>query len=103
MSKASKARQAEKRRKQKSTAKAAARAQYTAWRDQGINQKSKRAKLRAKRSKRAQIRTVSHPTGRCFNHGCSRCQPELNSPLNALHTSCIYGKQFTSRKWRNVA
>lgn len=41
---------AERRRKQKQARKTAMKAQYAAWRDQGINQKSKRVRLSEKRS-----------------------------------------------------
>lgn len=66
MSKASRKRKKEKRSADKRRKKSANRAQYAAWRDQGINQKSHRAKqnkianrkVRAKR-KRVRIKVMS--------------------------------------------
>lgn len=98
MSKSSKNAQALLRKKEKRASKDRQNAVYEAYKAAGTNTKSKRTKLANKRSMK--VGTVSHPDGPCFNHGCARCQPELNSPFNADPKSCIYGKRWSSPKHR---
>lgn len=71
MGRAAKTRAKEKRAKEKRGRKAAKKAQYEAWRDQGINNKSKRARLNSKRKKKTVM--ANHPNGRCYNIGCMKC------------------------------
>lgn len=99
MSKSSKTAQSMVRAKEKKSRKERQQAVYDSYRAAGTNTKSKRTKLANKRSKG--IATKKHADGRCFNHGCSLCQPELNDPFNATPGSCIYGKQWSSPKHRN--
>jgi hypothetical protein len=98
MSKSSKNAQALIRKKEKRAKKERQQAVYDSYKLAGTNQKSKRTKLANKRSMK--VGTKSHPDGACFNHGCERCQPELNSPFNAGEKSCIFGKQWSSPKHR---
>lgn len=67
-------RQKDKRRALKRSRKAAMTAQYESWRDAGTNGKSKRNKLRSKRSKKAHTKH-QHTINPCGNAGCSRCYP----------------------------
>jgi hypothetical protein len=43
---------------------------YQKWRDDGVNQKSKRARKNARKNL---ARNISHPDGPCGNPGCVRC------------------------------
>jgi len=47
--------------------------QYEEWARLGINTKSKRAKLNAKRGKKKS--SIDHPDGPCGNIGCRKCNP----------------------------
>lgn len=80
MSKKSKTRRAEFRKKIKASRKAQARAQYEAWKRDGSNKKSKRNTLASKRGR--QVKTKRHLGGNCGNVGCSResCFPDLAAP-----------------------
>ena len=98
MGKKAKAKRALARKNQKRARKEAERQKYQAYKLAGTNQKSKRTKLANKRSR--VVATTKHADGRCFNHGCPKCSPELNDPANALPNSCIYGKQWSSPKHR---
>lgn len=71
MSKASHSRRSDNRKKMKAGRKAANKAKWAALTLSGVNQKSKRYKLRKARTKT--IRINRHPLGDCFNTGCSRC------------------------------
>lgn len=64
------------RRAQKAARKASQNLQYAAWKAAGQNTKSRRAKLRKKRS--TQMRTRVHAQGPCGNIGCKRCYPGLH-------------------------
>lgn len=76
MSKTSKTKRHKERMAKKRALKATRRAQYAAWRDQGINKKSKRYALRVKRA--ATLRPIpKHRFGSCGNIGCQRCNPEV--------------------------
>lgn len=70
MSKKCKSRSKERRLKEKRARKQANRAKYEAWRNQGVNSKSKRAQLNLKRKKKVRN---SHPEGACGNIACMRC------------------------------
>jgi hypothetical protein len=73
MSKKSKSTSRDQRKKAKAGRKVAERAKYEAWRDQGINKKSKRHQLRNKRKQL--IRFKRHTFGACGNVGCISCSP----------------------------
>lgn len=74
--------------------------QYQTWAAAGQNKKSKRNRLNTKR--KGGLTTKRHGDGVCNNqHGCSRCGfPELNDPFQASPGSCLYGKRWSSKKWR---
>lgn len=74
MSKKSKAKSQLRRKKEKAARKAAQQAKYEGFKKAGINTKSKRNKLSSKREQRL-VRSVRHANGRCYNVGCSTCQP----------------------------
>lgn len=62
-----------KRRKDKRARKDAQKAEYANYRDQGINQKSKRFRRNQKRI----VGGKNHADGPCGNVGCQRCHPRL--------------------------
>ena len=70
MSKASKTKSKEKRKKDKAARKAAQTAIYVGYMKQGTNGKSKRSR---KKSLGAGISAMSHPDGKCGNMGCIKC------------------------------
>jgi hypothetical protein len=72
MSKRAKTRAKEERRKRKAARKAAMKAQYQAWKEKGINTKSKRATKQNKK-KSGLVSTEDHPFGTCGNPGCKEC------------------------------
>jgi hypothetical protein len=74
MSKSTKTRQREKRRKDKATKKDAARALYESWSKSGNNQK--RANGRSENGPTQQ--RGLHLQGPCGNIGCRRCFPKFN-------------------------
>jgi hypothetical protein len=61
------------RRARKAARKSAQNLQYAAWKLAGKNTKSRRAKLRKRRSNPVQSKDPSH--GPCGNIGCKRCNP----------------------------
>ncbi len=63
------------RRSKKIARKLAQKALYEQWKKEGRNTKSKRVKLRAKRTKKTKVRLVSHRGGACGNIGCKACNP----------------------------
>lgn len=65
------------RRQRKAARKAAQNLQYAAWKQAGQNTKSRRAKLRKRRSN--PVRSKDHSHGPCGNIGCKRCNPELHN------------------------
>ncbi|MBS2019037.1 MAG: hypothetical protein JST00_39585 [Deltaproteobacteria bacterium] len=73
MSKKAKSEAKKRRRQQKQARKSAQRALYAARMREGLNTKSKRVRLRAKRKK--QVRLVKHRLGPCGNVGCETCHP----------------------------
>lgn len=75
MSKKKKSEAKQRRRSQKRARKAAQEAKYEAWKKAGINQKSKRAKLRAKLLRKKTVRLARHLNGPCGNIGCRKCNP----------------------------
>jgi hypothetical protein len=75
MSKKKKSEAKRHRRAAKRARKAAEQAKYEAWKAAGQNTKSRRAKLRARRLRRATVRAGHHATGPCGNIGCKRCNP----------------------------
>jgi hypothetical protein len=79
MSKKAKASARALRRQRKAARKAAQNVQYAAWKLAGQNTKSRRAKLRKRRSQ--QVQTQSHAQGPCGNIGCKRCNPEPHNLL----------------------
>jgi hypothetical protein len=62
----------DKRAKEKQSRKAAQRALYESYKDQGITKNSKRFKRNSKKQKSI-VSTKSHPTGSCGNVGCLKC------------------------------
>lgn len=76
------------RLKLKRSRKETATAQYQKWASEGKNKKSKRNALSAKRL--SKVRTVRHTTP----------LPPWNNPVYARPGSCLYGKKFTSPKYR---
>jgi DNA-directed RNA polymerase subunit M/transcription elongation factor TFIIS len=75
MSKKSKSEAKLRRRAMKRARKAAQRALYEARKRAGQNTKSKRNKLRAKRTHH--VRVERHRSGPCGNVGCPKCNPAL--------------------------
>jgi hypothetical protein len=71
LSKKSKTKSKERRRKDKAARKAAQRAKYEGFMKAGKNTKSKRAVQSAR--KRRGITCISHPDGKCGNPGCTKC------------------------------
>lgn len=69
MSKKSKNKSKERRKKEKSSRKALQSATYAKYRDQGINNKSKRFKSKSIKK----VNFESHPDGPCGNTGCNKC------------------------------
>jgi len=59
------------RLQKKRALKAARVAKYEAFRKLGINTKSKRAKVKRKKT----MNSTSHPDGACGNIGCIKCNP----------------------------
>ena len=83
MSKKCKAEAKKRRLAKKRARKAAQKALYEARMRAGQNSKSKRVKLRAKRSRLVKSRV--HARGLCGNIGCSRCHPgpwNLTTPVH---------------------
>ena len=62
----------DKRAKEKQSRKAAQRALYESYKDQGITKNSKRFKRNSKKQKSI-LSTKIHPVGSCGNVGCRRC------------------------------
>ena len=58
------------RLREKRARKQSMQATYDAWRDQGVNKKSKRSR---KNAKKTLARNTTHPLGACGNPGCVRC------------------------------
>ena len=75
MSKASKTRKKEERKKKRLSAKMTRKAQYAAWAAEGQNRRTKRARQQEK----AMVRTRRHAHGACSNTGCTLCNPRLPS------------------------
>jgi hypothetical protein len=73
MSKKAKSEAKKRRRAKKRGMKAAQKALYESRKRAGINAKSKRVRLRAKRKK--QVRVLRHRFGACGNIGCKMCSP----------------------------
>ena len=73
MSKKAKSAAKKRRRSKKRAMKAAQKALYESRKREGINTKSKRVRLRAKRTRK--LRLVKHRTGPCGNVGCRECNP----------------------------
>lgn len=71
MSKKSRTKAKDKRNKEKAARKAAMRARYERWRDEGKNNKSFRARKAA--AARKGMRSRTHPHGMCGNPGCEKC------------------------------
>lgn len=100
MSKKTKSQAKEKRRSLKRSRKAAQRAQYESWAREGQNKKSKRNRLANGRARTVRLR--SHVDGECGNLGCLKCNESLNNPWLVSENSCIWGKRFSSSKWRSL-
>ena len=75
MSKKAKSEAKKRRRAKKRAMKAAQNALYEKRKREGQNTKSKRVRLRTKRTKK--LRLVRHRLGRCGNVGCRKCNPGL--------------------------
>ena len=73
MSKKAKSEAKKRRRSKKRAMKAAQKALYESRKREGINTKSKRVRIRAKRTRR--LRLVKHRAGPCGNVGCMKCNP----------------------------
>jgi ribosomal protein S4 len=67
------AKRRKRRLSEKRARKAAAKLKYEQWMREGRNTKSKRAKLRAKLTRKKKLRTKRHASGPCGNIGCKRC------------------------------
>ena len=78
--KAAKKRQQDKRRASKRSLKEIKKRDWEAKMAKGTNSKSK-ATIRGHKRKFNPCTTVSHPTGKCGNIGCKRCQGEDFSPF----------------------
>jgi len=76
MSKKAKSEAKKRRRSMKRARKAAQKALYEARMRQGQNEKSKRVKLRQKRTHRQRV--ARHRAGACGNVGCRKCNPLLS-------------------------
>lgn len=74
-------RRRKRRLSEKRARKAAEKAKYELWKSLGQNQKSKRAKLRAKQLHKVKLRKSRHAGGPCGNVGCKVCNPV---PYNLL-------------------
>jgi len=83
MSKKAKSEAKKKRRQQKTARKAAQRALYEQRKRDGVNIKSKRVKLAAKRQKR--FRLERHRAGPCGNFGCKKCNPIPENLVTPTH------------------
>lgn len=84
--KAKRAAARKKRRQQKIIRKLAQKKLYEQWKLQGINTKSKRAKLRvAKAKKKHKVRAQRHRNGPCTNIGCRKCNPEPYNLVTPTH------------------
>ena len=70
MSKSSKSKSKDERRKAKRARKQAMIAKYQKWRDESKNNKSKRSMRKGSAKK---LSTISHPDGKCGNIGCTKC------------------------------
>ncbi len=70
MSKKSKSESKERRKRDKRQRKAAQQAKYEAFKERGVNTKSKR---QTNKSKRTGVRSERHKSGPCGNAGCKKC------------------------------
>ena len=93
--KGARARSKEKRKKAKQARKAAMQAMYQSWAAAGQNKKSKRNRKGGKKTSRERKHEVAY----CGNLGCAKCH-DFSNPWLVGPSSCIYGKRWTSRKWR---
>lgn len=96
MSKASKSRSKDHRKKMKAGRKAAQRAKYEGFMKSGQNSKSKRFVAKGKRAKAKS--TVSHPNGPCGNPGCVLCFGEPTYAGFRVNGKLIPGKH-PHRAW----
>lgn len=79
MSKGATSRNKARRKSLKSAKKAAMRAKYKAWADDGVTKNSRRS---AERKKRKIVLTSRHTTSMCGNVGCFKCFPDLAAKHN---------------------
>lgn len=101
MGKASRARKADFRKKQKRQRKEAQNALYESYKKSGTNQKSKRNKLNTKRARN--LKTASHSAGRCGNHGCSKCGNDVIKPIFKRQTRNMTSLQKMQIKQSKIA
>lgn len=100
MSKKAKSQAKDKRRSLKRSRKAAQRTQYESWAREGQNKKSKRNRIANGRARTVRLR--SHPDGACGNLGCLKCNKSFNNPWMVSTKSCVWGKRYTSSRWRSL-
>ena len=82
MSKKAKSEAKKRRRAKKRAQKAAQKALYESRKREGQNTKSKRVRLKAKRTR--SVKLQRHRSGPCGNVGCRKCNPEVaNLPTRA--------------------
>jgi Pyruvate/2-oxoacid:ferredoxin oxidoreductase delta subunit len=87
---------AQKRLGQKRARKEAMTLQYKEWASRGANTRSKRSKLKAKRT--GLLRVQRHVISRCDNIGCKKCVPILNAPEFATdRDSFVFKLRFTGK------
>lgn len=75
MSKSSKTKRSEERRKKKRARKDQNTAKYQAWAAAGTNKKSKRTRISAAKTRPAWPPRIRHRKGACGNIGCRKCSP----------------------------
>lgn len=75
MSRASRTRKKDERRRKRQAAKNSRKAQYAAWAAEGKNKRTKRAQAQEK----ALVRVRRHVNGACTNPGCTMCHPTMPS------------------------
>lgn len=85
---------------EKAKRKAAQRAKYAAYRDQGINQKSKRVQLRRWRALSIKPK---HVAADCGNSGCRKCSPPIFRTFLGLTGQPVGMPQWMWKLWKKRA
>ena len=81
MSKKTKAASKDARLKKKRAIRNANRAKYDAWRNSGQNTKSKRVRIKSKKTKKLNLSTTHN---KCGNIGCTTCRPNQFVPRGPI-------------------